>query len=73
MFGMSFYNNYILPNLTDFVCRLAVVSCQRQKIVPLAFGKVLEVGLGSGLNLPFYDSAKVEKLWGLEHVRLIVS
>ncbi|MBW2477797.1 MAG: class I SAM-dependent methyltransferase [Deltaproteobacteria bacterium] len=63
---MSFYNNYILPNLTDFVCRLALVNRQRQKIVPLAFGKVLEVGLGSGLNLPFYDHTKVEKLWGLE-------
>ena len=63
---MCFYNHYILPNLTDFLCSLTVVRQQRKKIVPLAFGKVLEVGLGSGLNLPFYDPAKVENLWGLE-------
>lgn len=39
---------------------------QRQKLVPLAQGKVLEVGIGSGLNLPFYDPAKITKVWGLE-------
>ena len=39
---------------------------QREKIVPLAEGRVLEVGIGSGLNLPYYDRAKVEKVWGLE-------
>lgn len=38
----------------------------RQKIVPLAEGKVLEVGMGGGLNLPFYDPGKVDRLWGLE-------
>jgi len=39
---------------------------QREKIVPLAEGRVLEIGLGSGLNLPYYDPEKVDKLWGLE-------
>jgi ubiquinone/menaquinone biosynthesis C-methylase UbiE len=39
---------------------------QRQKIVPRAHGRVLEVGVGSGLNLPFYDASKVEKIWGLD-------
>jgi len=39
---------------------------QRDKVVPLAQGSVLEVGLGSGLNLPYYDVSKVSKLWGLE-------
>jgi len=39
---------------------------QREKVIPLAEGEVLEVGLGSGLNLPYYDTSKVSKVWGLE-------
>jgi ubiquinone/menaquinone biosynthesis C-methylase UbiE len=39
---------------------------QREKVVPLARGRVLEVGIGSGLNLPYYDRGKVEKVFGLD-------
>ena len=39
---------------------------QREKVIPLAEGKVLEVGIGSGLNIPFYKAHKVEHLWGLD-------
>ncbi|HSM07900.1 MAG TPA: methyltransferase domain-containing protein [Gemmatimonadota bacterium] len=39
---------------------------QRQKLVPLARGRVLEVGVGTGLNLPFYDPANVGGIWGLD-------
>jgi ubiquinone/menaquinone biosynthesis C-methylase UbiE len=39
---------------------------QREKVVPLARGKVLEIGIGSGLNIPFYDADKVTHLWGLD-------
>jgi len=39
---------------------------QRQKVVPLAVGSVLEIGIGSGLNIPYYDAQKVERLWGLD-------
>lgn len=34
--------------------------------MPLARGRVLEIGIGSGLNLPFYDTARVSKVWGLD-------
>jgi len=39
---------------------------QREKIVPLARGRVLEVGIGSGLNLSFYRPEQVERVWGLD-------
>lgn len=39
---------------------------QRKKVVPMAEGIVLEIGIGTGLNLPYYDSGKVERLIGLD-------
>lgn len=63
---MGLYSRYVLPKLIHFTCGLKPMACQRQKVVPHAHGRVLEVGIGSGLNLPFYDRAKVEKVWGLD-------
>ena len=39
---------------------------QRQKIVPLAYGNVLEVGIGTGLNFAYYDTVKVDRLFALD-------
>ena len=39
---------------------------QRAKIVPFAKGNVLEIGIGSGLNLSFYDKKKVTNLVGID-------
>jgi len=63
---MSFYEDRILPHLIDLACSSKPTRKQREKIVPLATGDVLEIGFGSGLNLPFYDTRKVRKIWGLE-------
>ena len=63
---MRLYNKHILPHLVHFACSMQPAMQQREKIVPLARGRVLEIGLGTGLNLPYYDSGKVSKLWGLE-------
>ncbi|HSG58527.1 MAG TPA: class I SAM-dependent methyltransferase [Woeseiaceae bacterium] len=63
---MSFYEDRILPHLVDFACSTKPTRKQREKVVPLAEGDVLEIGFGSGRNLPFYDPAKVRKIWGLE-------
>jgi ubiquinone/menaquinone biosynthesis C-methylase UbiE len=63
---MGFYDRHILPHVINLACGVKPIRYQRQKVVPQAEGRVLEVGIGSGLNLPFYDVAKVEKLWGLE-------
>jgi hypothetical protein len=63
---MHFYDEHILPHLINLACSNKPTQKQRAKIVPLAAGDVLEIGFGSGLNLPFYDSSKVRKIWGLE-------
>ena len=47
-------------------CGSKPVARQREKVVPLAEGRVLEIGIGSGLNLPFYDKTKVDEIWGLD-------
>ncbi len=63
---MGFYDHYILPRVINLACSSKPNMKQRQKIVPLAEGEVLEIGMGSGLNLGFYDRSKVRKVWGLE-------
>jgi len=63
---MGFYENRILPHLLDCICSVKSVQELRQQLVPRCYGTVLEVGMGSGLNLPFYDPARVDKLYGLE-------
>jgi ubiquinone/menaquinone biosynthesis C-methylase UbiE len=63
---MNFYEEYCLPHLVNCGCGLKPIAGTRRKVVPLAAGKVLEVGMGGALNLPFYDSRKVDFVWGLE-------
>ena len=63
---MSLYERYILPHLVNCACSPKPIRKQREKVVPLAEGDVLEIGIGSGLNLPYYDKRKVRKIFGLE-------
>ncbi|MCA9111467.1 MAG: hypothetical protein KDA52_16055, partial [Planctomycetaceae bacterium] len=63
---MGLYSKYVLPHLQHLACGTRPIERQRQKVVPLAEGKVLEIGIGTGLNLPHYDRSKVTRLWGLE-------
>lgn len=63
---MSFYDDRLLPRLVNIACGTRPISRQREKIVPLASGDVLEIGFGSGLNLPYFDRDKVRRLWALE-------
>ncbi len=63
---MGFYENRVLPRLIDVGCGAPPIARQREKVVPQASGRILEIGMGSGLNIPYYDPARVEKVWGLE-------
>jgi len=66
---MGLYTRLILPKIVDFTCNLKPNMRQRAKVVPFALGSVLEVGFGSGLNLPFYDKTKVQHVWALDPSR----
>lgn len=63
---MSFYRDYIYPRLVDRLGDPPPIQEIRRQIIPLAEGKVLEIGAGSGANFPHYDSARVSKLYALE-------
>jgi len=63
---MGFYENRVLPFMINKACAGPPILKQREKVVPGAEGRVLEVGMGSGINLPYYDPARVEFVWGLE-------
>lgn len=63
---MGFYENHIVPRFINLACGAKPIRYQRNKVVPQAEGRILEIGIGTGLNLPHYDAAKVEKVIGLD-------
>ena len=60
------YEKFFLPKLCDKCCSTKPINYQRNKVVPLAQGVVLEIGMGSGLNIPFYNKNNIEKIIGLD-------
>jgi SAM-dependent methyltransferase len=62
----NWYDRHLLPYLIDFACGLPVVAAQRRQVIPQAAGRVLEVGIGTGLNLRFYDRSRIERLVGID-------
>src|SRR5210317_2033917 len=62
---MGFYSRRILPKLIDKACSQPPMQALRGRYVSRASGRVLEIGIGSGLNLPHYG-ADVESITGLD-------
>lgn len=62
----SWYERTLLPYLIDSACSVKAVRHQRAKVVPLAHGRVLEIGIGTGLNMRHYDKTRIESLTGLD-------
>ena len=68
---MGFYYDHIVPHLVNLAMRNRLLKAYRERVVGLAQGRVLEIGIGSGMNLPFYTSRTTEIL-GLEpHPKLL--
>ena len=62
---MGLYSRFVLPRLIDLAMKDEAAAARRSAVVPKAAGSVLEIGIGSGLNLPFY-SAAVTRLQGVD-------
>lgn len=63
---MNPYDRYVLPYLIDLACGIGPIQKERAKLVPRALGRVLEIGIGTGRNLPFYDRERLSALYGLD-------
>jgi len=62
----GFYGRVIAPRLLNAACGIGPIAEQRQKVVPQARGVVLEVGIGTGLNMPHYDPGKITRVIGVD-------
>jgi ubiquinone/menaquinone biosynthesis C-methylase UbiE len=62
---MGFYNDRILPHVINLAMRNRELKSYRERVVSQARGRVLEIGIGSGLNLDFYGS-RVDTILGLD-------
>ncbi|MBI5927646.1 MAG: class I SAM-dependent methyltransferase [Aquabacterium sp.] len=66
MSAENWWERHVLPYLIDQACGIRPVARQREKVVPQARGQVLEIGIGTGLNIPFYDKTKVTRIVGVD-------
>jgi ubiquinone/menaquinone biosynthesis C-methylase UbiE len=63
---MSFYRNRVYPHIVTMLGNPKPIQKIRKQIIPLAEGTILEVGVGPGVNFPYYDPARVSKVYALE-------
>ncbi len=63
---MPFYKDRVYPHLVTMLGNPKPIREVRQRILPLADGRILEIGVGPGVNFVHYDPAKVSKVYALE-------
>ena len=67
-----FYDAHIMPRMITLACGQKSIEDRRQEVVPLAEGRVFELGCGGGLNLALYDLEKVTGFAGIDpHSKLL--
>ena len=66
MISKKFYEKNVLPSLINSTCSSRPIKKQKQKVIPSAYGNVLEIGFGSGVNLQFYDKSATKKITGID-------
>lgn len=62
----NWWDRNVVPRLIRNCCGQPQIMKARSHVVPLANGDVFELGCGGGINLPFYDTAKVTSLSGCD-------
>lgn len=63
---MGLYERHIGPRIVRCLCGMRDIADQRREVLPHAAGTVVEIGIGPGLNLPFYDPARVTRVIGVD-------
>ena len=63
---MGFYSDKVVPRLVTCACGTKPILKQREKVVPQARGRVLEIGMGAGHNLPYYRAEQIERIVGID-------
>lgn len=63
---VGFWRRHILPRIVDVATGVESTMKSRANVVPRVRGRVLELGIGSGHNLPLMDPERVERVWGLD-------
>lgn len=67
-----FYDAHLMPRLITFACGQKGIEKRRREVIPLAEGRVFELGCGGGLNQALYDRAKVTDFAGIDpHPKLL--
>lgn len=62
----NWYDRLVLPYLIDLACGIGPVGRQREKVIPQARGRVLEIGIGTGRNIPYYNPSQVSRIVGVD-------
>ncbi len=62
----KWYDEHVVPRFIQCACSSPAIMKMREKVVPLASGKVFEIGCGGGINQQFYDRARVTAFFGMD-------